>query len=982
MVPAPNHSHEQGDANVEELVFAFLESCEDSDVAPSEALDAICAAHPRVATKLRSAVETLMGTGLGLSEGPTGEALQQVGEYRLIDRLGAGGMGIVYRAQHASGGDEVALKLLHPQLQSEPEARQRFAREVSAIERLDHPSIVRVHDHGEIVSDGVSMPFLAMALHRGIALDQAITALAREEVLTTDGAELGGKLAVAIDPGADPLQRSQRLHGPWWKVVARIGADLASALAHAHENGVVHRDVKPSNVFATPEGRPLLLDFGLAVTSDSWRLTRSSAQLGSLPYMPPEQVAGRTTDARVDVYGLGLVLFELLTLRRAFDETTPESLARAIERGKSLRPSRATHWVPGEVASSLDAIIECATDRDPGKRYATARAFADDLAALSAGRPLSVQPISIAGRAARAIRRRPWQTAIAGLVVAFALVGSIVLSHYEGRLEDDERATVATEIESIAARIGRIENDQDELAGSTIVNDPRYAPTALPGLLEDRDVLYGLQERLRVLASEGETVDDLIRRSNGLIADVLKDSARALSALGRYGEAIAGYEAHRAHVELLIEEGYAEDDDELLALRFERSKSFGSLARTIRLSGPAGSSLEAATRAVEIQEEVYAAGYDLEASGFALVSSLMLQCEGHRMAGDRVRAAASLDRAEEISVRTFGPDPTGLNVRAQRGEIELRRAYFEFTETDREGKIALLLRGIEWFDGSARAISSDASVAMLRLSAGRLVADELRLAGRFDEAETWILDAMKRMEGILEERGGAAAPDDPFALELEQMMETAVRIRVDRGDPDGQAQLIALRRATYEKNRVAFGERSADLGARLDYIYSAARYASAAAWEPDGDRAEVENALAAVNAALDASTGLDEGPFPVYGRLRSCRYTRGLALVRVSRLVEAREAAEDLAERANTRDPVDAFALWLTVDLWGELHRANEDQGAAPELRDRTLDALEAAIDAGFDDAETVRGSEVLSPFAADPRFIALLERIEAESND
>ncbi|MEM8713767.1 MAG: serine/threonine-protein kinase, partial [Planctomycetota bacterium] len=429
-----------GGTALDDLVFRFLEECEVSGEPPSRILDAICRDYPGEADELRAAVEVLAGTGLSVpDESTSGGATRIVGGYRLLDRLGAGGMGVVHRARPLEGGPDVALKLLHPQMKSEPEARERFAREATAIECLDHPSIVRVLDHGEVLDEEISTPYLAMALHLGIPLDRAIARIRREPIRTEDGSDIGARIHSAITSEIDPIARSSRFRGPWWKIVARFGVDLASAIAHAHERGVVHRDVKPSNVLVTHDGRVLLLDFGLAITRDSGRLTRSGAQLGSLPYMAPEQIAGRTVEGVVDVYSLGLVLYELLTLTPAFELSTPDSLAAAIERGASFRPSKAATWIPEDVRVRLDAIIECATQPDPAHRYGSAVALGGDLSALLEGRPLSIQPIGRIERARRAARRYPWQVATALIVALFLGLGGIVFTTYERRLAEEER---------------------------------------------------------------------------------------------------------------------------------------------------------------------------------------------------------------------------------------------------------------------------------------------------------------------------------------------------------------------------------------------------------------------------------------------------------------------------------------------------------------------------------------------------------------
>ncbi|MEL6712823.1 MAG: hypothetical protein AAFP86_03575, partial [Planctomycetota bacterium] len=711
------------------------------------------------------------------------------------------------------------------------------------------------------------------------------------------------------------------------------------------------------------------------------RLTRSGARLGSLPYLAPEQVAGRTTDARVDVYGLGLVLYELLTFQPAFEITSPDALVVAIERGVSLRPSRTVSWIPEDVAAAVDAVVERATDRSAEGRYATAREFADDLRALVAGEPLVAQPISTIGRAVRAVRRRPWHATLTALVLAFAAIGAVVAANYERRIADDERDTVETEIATIADQLELMDKGRSVFSGSSLEDDPRYAPQALPVLVPQRETLLGVRDRLQELARQGEDVEALERQVDVTLSGVLREVAASLTSLGRYEEAVEAQERYREHVEALLESGFARNEDERLELRFKRAKSIGSLARTIRLSSYTAPMLDPATLAVDLQTELFDAGYRRKDVAFALVTSLMLQSEGHWRVEDRQAAAAALDRAERVSIETFGEDPIDLNLRTQRGEIDLRRGYFELGATNRDEKIALMLRGIAWFDGSARDVTTDESVATLRLGAGMLLADELRAARRFDEAATWIQDAITRTEGILEDRGGAARPDDPFATMLSEMKAVEARIRVDSGEREARKEVIAMRRVEFEGARIRHLERPTDTDLLLARIRTAARYANEAAWELESDLVEVQNALTAVESALEASAGIDEGPWAVFGRVRSCRYARSLALVRLSRFDESREAIEEIVEIAYTREPTDVRSLWFAVDLWAELYRSVPEGEATAELGPRVLGAVEAVVEAGFRDADALRRAEVLAPFQEEPRFRAVLERIEAGSS-
>jgi len=227
--------------------------------------------------------------------------VNRVGRYEITEPLGQGGMGTVYKAYDPLLARVVAVKVISGQFSTQPDLRERFFREARAVARLDHPNIVTVYDLGE--EDGV--PYLAMQFLEGQDLEHRMR--------SPEGISLTRKVEISMA--------------------------VAAGLAHAHASGIVHRDVKPANVFLTDEGQVKLLDFGLArlVTSE---LTRSNVMVGTVNYMAPEQLRGEKTDHRVDIFSFGVVLYEMLGGRKPFQaesfastmykilEETPEALER------------------------------------------------------------------------------------------------------------------------------------------------------------------------------------------------------------------------------------------------------------------------------------------------------------------------------------------------------------------------------------------------------------------------------------------------------------------------------------------------------------------------------------------------------------------------------------------------------------------------------------------------------------------------------
>ncbi|MCA9674982.1 MAG: serine/threonine protein kinase, partial [Myxococcales bacterium] len=265
--------------------------------------------------------------------------------YRVLGVLGHGGMGVVYRAHHLGLGVEVALKIVPPGV-GDRAATIRFEREARNAARLDHPGCVRVFDVG-VTPDG----------HRYLAMDLLEGPTLRDE------ATRFGRLAPAV--------------------VAHLGVQLLDALGHAHVRGVVHRDVKPENVIMTrgDDGvRAVLIDFGLSWALGDERVTRRGTTVGSPSYLAPERALGRAGDARVDVYAVGVILYELLAGARPFHAATAVELAwmQAHRRAPALIGA-----APG-VPLGLAAMIHRALEKDPEARWPDARAMRDALAPLAA----------------------------------------------------------------------------------------------------------------------------------------------------------------------------------------------------------------------------------------------------------------------------------------------------------------------------------------------------------------------------------------------------------------------------------------------------------------------------------------------------------------------------------------------------------------------------------------------------------------------
>jgi eukaryotic-like serine/threonine-protein kinase len=395
----------------------------------------------------------------------------RLGDFQILREVGRGGMGVVYEAEQLSLGRRVALKvlMLHPAI--DKSWVERFRREARAAGRLHHTNIVPIYETGE----EAGLHYFAMQLIPGAGLDAVIRQIRRltpvvrslertertilsgtrkllddsvQAMLGTEFtmAHAGREIPVATGtivpglPGAD-WPSGQRARA-YWESVARVGTQAADALHYAHSQGVVHRDVKPSNLLLDADGTVWVTDFGLAKgDADPDDLTHSGDLLGTLRYAPPERFAGGS-DARGDVYGLGLTLYELLTLRPAFNETDRSKLLEQVLHAEPPRPRRLVPALPRD----LETIVLKSIDREPARRYQTAGDLADDLRRFLDDRPIRAKPTLWPERLWRWSRRDPVTAVLlAGLLFVF-------LAGFVGVLTQWRRAQSKAELEVQARR--------------------------------------------------------------------------------------------------------------------------------------------------------------------------------------------------------------------------------------------------------------------------------------------------------------------------------------------------------------------------------------------------------------------------------------------------------------------------------------------------------------------------------------------------
>ena len=332
-----------------------------------------------------------------------GVNLRQIGDYRIVQEVGRGGMGIVYEAVQESLGRRVALKVLPRHSLLDPKNRERFRREAQAAARLHHTNIVPVFGVGE--QDG--LPYYVMQFIQGQGLNE-ILAQWREETA-----------AAAKAPQGDSPDRWR------WQPVAEVGVQVAEALHYAHQQGTLHRDIKPANLLLDDQGTVWVTDFGLAKSvpavfatspgqSQRGGLTNTGDIVGTLQYLAPESFQGQV-DARSDVYSFGLTLYELLTLTPAFSGATPAELLQQVSEQEPVPPRKVNPAIPRD----LETIVLKAIAREPNHRYQTAGELAEDLKRFLDDRPIRARRATPAERVGRWCRRN---RAIASLILALVVV--------------------------------------------------------------------------------------------------------------------------------------------------------------------------------------------------------------------------------------------------------------------------------------------------------------------------------------------------------------------------------------------------------------------------------------------------------------------------------------------------------------------------------------------------------------------------------
>lgn len=394
------------------------------------------AKYPRLSPQLKEFFRTQ-----GLPEGFSGPGLgpgEVLGDYRIVEEIGRGGMGMVYEAEQLSLNRIVALKVLPSNALSNARAIERFRREATAVARLSHPRIVAIHGF----STSGSNAYLAMELVRGLDMADVIDRLREARThgrrfvivsgphMETDIAEWArGRKLVGTLPGDVQMNEGVVIDlRNYGYMAAAIAADAADALRHAHSQGIIHRDVKPSNLIMGQDGRIKLTDFGLAKGATDASLTKTGDFVGSPAYVSPEQASSRRSriDERSDIYSLGVTLYESVTLHQPFAGKDVADVLRKIITKDPPPPSKVNPRIPKD----LETIILKAIEKDPEKRFQSVEEFGNELRRFINYEPILVRPVGPIGKAFRSVRRHRavWAGSVLGGAAVLLIAGAVFLS--------------------------------------------------------------------------------------------------------------------------------------------------------------------------------------------------------------------------------------------------------------------------------------------------------------------------------------------------------------------------------------------------------------------------------------------------------------------------------------------------------------------------------------------------------------------------
>jgi serine/threonine protein kinase len=619
-------SSSQERSPVELLADEFLARCKRGE---KPTIKEYCDRHPDLADEIRDVFEAvLMVEDLRPGSDDTsdssvasvrvaGKRLEHVGDYRIVAEIGRGGMGVVYEAEQQALGRRVALKVLPRTSAGDGSALIRFQREAKAAARMHHTNIVPVFDVGQ---DGENL-YYAMQLIHGQGLDLVIDDLKRLRAQSTAGPAPDGIVAErsiaaslvagqfeqenlalpgpddsgatrayegsapssAVLPGQSEISTATSNRQAYFRSVAQIGVQTASALSYAHSRGIIHRDIKPGNLILDTTGNVWVTDFGLAKTGDGG-VTHTGDVLGTIRYMSPERFRGQC-DVRADVYALGMTLYEMLTLKPAYASGDRLKLIELIRQSEAASPRSIDARIPRD----LETIVMKAIDKDVKRRYQSADEMGEDLQRFVNDEPIKARRIGPVERFGRWCRRNP---AVASLTTAVLviMVAATGLSTWQAAVATLARADLAKKNAELVDAQNR---QQAQLAESYfhIGNVLAYFGEPTQALQEFTKALFVQQK----LVDGNPTVTEFqiaLTRHHDSIGEMLYRT-------GKPAEAVQEYQRARA-----IRQKVADANPAVTGFQIALAGSHNDIGRVLSDTGKSAEALQEYQKARDIRQKV------------------------------------------------------------------------------------------------------------------------------------------------------------------------------------------------------------------------------------------------------------------------------------------------------------------------------------------------------------------------------------------
>lgn len=617
--------------------------------------------------------------------------LERLGDFVIEREIGRGGMGVVYEAMQESLNRQVALKVCPLTTGMSETHRERFRRESRAAAKLHHTNIVPIFGVGE----QQSLMYFAMQLIDGVSLVELIEDIRQIQASVPESSDSLGKSSAKIlgsSSGSSP--------NPYWKNIAQLMVQVAGALEHAHSHGVNHRDIKPGNIMLDEAGHIWILDFGLSKSTSEADLTTDGELVGTLRYMAPEQMNGKA-DSRADLYSLGLVLYELLTLVPAFPQEHRGELLEAISNQQPQRPRSVERRIPRDLETIVLKLIE----KNPQHRYGSADELTQDLNSFIRGEPIRARRANPIERMAKWSRRQP---VIASLCAALLLTLTLSLSLVTWKWRDEVKAReTAVQKQTEANAATKAETEAKALAESRLRQAQEIVREYLVEISKSRGLLAqnpGTQElRNNLLEKARDYYVEFLRDSKQDLAlkfDAAKanfELAEILNQLTAYSDlAIEEYANTVATLKSLEGEASSTDDLEMLRL-FQRAS--GSLATAYMMRGRNDEAEAEFQQALEVSDQVLALDHnpDTVLDRCVTLHNLAMLFDRQRAKSDenRVKADELYTQAVEVARPLLVDQMDNPRFLRQVGNMLVNLGYRRIAGKSKSERIKLMREGLE-----------------------------------------------------------------------------------------------------------------------------------------------------------------------------------------------------------------------------------------------------------------------------------------------